>query len=259
MVASNNSIDNTVGATISGVTNTMTVQNPSNTASSAAQALITVGGTTSGSPWMQWTVGSTRSWALGQNNSDSQKLYLNYASAATVSPTTGTNMLFFDHTAPGMTLGAAHFVVFNTSALAQGTLANNGVNIYEVGTFQPTLIGGTSAGTTTYTTQLGAYIRYDNLVDLKANIVITAATGTGDARAGNLPFTINNSAHVPFGAIQVSGSGWTWPASRTQETLNGFTNDTFSLLNAIGSAVTGSNTQMANAALTLRYSFVYRI
>ena len=44
MPDSNSAINNTVGASISGVTNTLTVTNPSDTASSVARSTITVGG-----------------------------------------------------------------------------------------------------------------------------------------------------------------------------------------------------------------------
>ena len=58
------------------------------------------------------------------------------------------------------------------------------------GSWTPTLTGGTAAGSTTYTTQAGTYSLLGNILIATFNIVITGATGTGDARIGNLPFTI---------------------------------------------------------------------
>ena len=57
MADSNNAINNTVGASISGVTNTLTLTNPSNTASSAARETITVGGGFAGNPTLNFNVG----------------------------------------------------------------------------------------------------------------------------------------------------------------------------------------------------------
>lgn len=73
MSTSNNGIYNTVGASISGVTNTLTVTNPSNTASSAARETITVGGGTAADPTINWNVSGVTDWEMGIDNSDSDK------------------------------------------------------------------------------------------------------------------------------------------------------------------------------------------
>jgi len=74
MVASNNGIYNTVGASISGVTNTLTITNPSNTASSAAREIIRVGGGTAADPTINWNVSGVTNFEMGLDNSDSDKL-----------------------------------------------------------------------------------------------------------------------------------------------------------------------------------------
>lgn len=260
MVAANNAIDNTVGASISGVTNTMTIQNPSNTASSAAQVLITVGGTTSGSPWIQWTVGTTESFALGQNNSASQRLYLNYNNSASVSPTTGANMLRFDHTAPGIVLNDAAYIVFNTSALAVGSVANNGVSIYEKGTYTPTVVGGTTTGVTTYTVQTGYYVRYQGLVDLYGQVAYSSITGTGDLRLGSYPFTLNTGFGGAWGSMSINSNTTPWPAGRTQVNLFGQANQTYGTFNCIANGVVQANMQVTNTGNSpTRFSLFYRV
>ena len=65
----NNAINNTVGASNSGVTNTLTVTNPSNTASSDAQELITVGGSSAGDAYTTYQVLGSRTYSLGIDNS----------------------------------------------------------------------------------------------------------------------------------------------------------------------------------------------
>lgn len=81
MNTSNNPINNTVGASISGVTNTLTVTNASNTASSAARSKITVGGGSAADPTINFNVSGVTDWEMGIDNSDSDKLKINPSSA----------------------------------------------------------------------------------------------------------------------------------------------------------------------------------
>lgn len=66
-----NAINSNIGANISGVTNTLTITNPSNTASSAANCLCTVGGGTASDPTYQSVISGVTSWTWGCDNSDS--------------------------------------------------------------------------------------------------------------------------------------------------------------------------------------------
>jgi len=61
-------------------------------------------------------------------------------------------------------------------------------------TWTPTIIGSTVAGTGTYTTQSGTYSKIANIVFLRAYIVWTAHTGTGNMKIGGLPFTPSTTA-----------------------------------------------------------------
>lgn len=81
MVSANNAINDTVGASISGVTNTLTVTNASNTASSAARETIVVGGGTAGDPTINWNVSGVTNWEMGIDNSDSDKLKISQGTA----------------------------------------------------------------------------------------------------------------------------------------------------------------------------------
>ena len=69
----------------------------------------------------------------------------------------------------------------------------NTLDDYEEGTFTPTIVGSTSAGTGTYTTNTGKYTKIGNVVTLQVYINWTAHTGTGNMRIGNLPFTNGNA------------------------------------------------------------------
>ena len=81
MVQASNAIYNTVGATISGVTNQLTITNQSNTASSAARESITVGGTSAGNPTRNWNVNGSTDWEMGIDNAATQALKISQSAA----------------------------------------------------------------------------------------------------------------------------------------------------------------------------------
>jgi hypothetical protein len=65
----------------------------------------------------------------------------------------------------------------------------NTLDDYQEGTFTPVIEGSTSAGSGTYTTQIGDYTVIGNLCFFNITLVWTAHTGTGDMRITGLPFT----------------------------------------------------------------------
>lgn len=67
--------------------------------------------------------------------------------------------------------------------------SSTGLQMYRMGTFNPTVFGSTTAGTYTYTTQSGTYQRIGNVVTFQINVVWTAGTGVGQLCIGKLPFT----------------------------------------------------------------------
>lgn len=81
MVSTNNAINKTVGATISGVTNTFTVTNGSNTASSAARETIVVGGGSAADPTLNFNVSGVTNWEMGIDNSVSDNLTISQGTA----------------------------------------------------------------------------------------------------------------------------------------------------------------------------------
>ncbi len=68
----------------------------------------------------------------------------------------------------------------------------NTLDDYEEGTFTPTIRGTTTAGTGTYSTQNGTYIKIGRSVTVFGYIRWSAHTGTGSMQIGNLPFTSFN-------------------------------------------------------------------
>lgn len=81
MVESNNAINNTVGAKIDGVTNTLTVTNSADTVTSAARVTITVGGASAEDPTINFNVAGQTDWEMGIDNSDDDKWKLSQSTA----------------------------------------------------------------------------------------------------------------------------------------------------------------------------------
>ena len=69
----------------------------------------------------------------------------------------------------------------------------NTLDDYEEGTFTPTIYGGSTAGSTTYTNQSGIYTKIGRLVYFFVDVGWSAQTGTGDLAMGGLPFTCGSS------------------------------------------------------------------
>ena len=74
----------------------------------------------------------------------------------------------------------------------------NTLDDYEEGTFTPTLVGGSTSGTTTYNTQTGSYTKIGRQVTVTVDVDVSAMTGTGTLLIGNLPFTSASSFVAPL-------------------------------------------------------------
>lgn len=81
-------------------------------------------------------------------------------------------------------------IVLPNTSISSATI----LDWYEEGTFTPVVIGMTTTGVGTYTTQLGKYTRIGNRVDVQVSLNITAHTGTGTMRINGLPFTSASGA-----------------------------------------------------------------
>ena len=62
---------------------------------------------------------------------------------------------------------------------------------YEEGTFTPTVQGGVTLGTGTYSTQQGRYTRIGNKVFFDITVGVSAHNGTGQLQIAGLPFVLN--------------------------------------------------------------------
>jgi len=72
----------------------------------------------------------------------------------------------------------------------------NTLDDYEEGTFTPTVIGSSTAGTASYSIQQGRYTKTGNRVSISIVLLWSGGTGIGALRFAGLPFTANGQ--VPF-------------------------------------------------------------
>jgi hypothetical protein len=77
----------------------------------------------------------------------------------------------------------------------------NTLDDYEEGTFTPTVIGATTAGTASYTAQNARYTKIGRVVQFEIYMAWSSGTGTGGLRITGLPFTSANSTTYPAVAV----------------------------------------------------------
>lgn len=135
------------------------------------------------------------------------------------------------------------------------------LSVYAEGTWTPTVVGGGTAGTTTYSLQNGYYTKIGNMVTVWGQMNGSAATGTGAATIGGLPFTIKSQAgYAPQGSISLQNSAtWVYPTATTYATIQGTSNTTTAVIAMVGSAAATATLQMANAAFSLLFCLSYQV
>ena len=106
-----------------------------------------------------------------------------------------------------MTLTGGNFVVGTSGkgidfSATPGTGTSELLADYEKGTFTPTVIGTTTAGTATYAYAVGNYVKVGDAVNFQIIISWSAGTGTGNLALGGLPFTAGGSFYsVSIGRV----------------------------------------------------------
>jgi hypothetical protein len=71
----------------------------------------------------------------------------------------------------------------------------NTLDDYEEGTFSPTIVGTSTAGTATYNARVASYTKIGRFVQFEIYMYYSNGTGTGDLRISNLPFTANGTTY----------------------------------------------------------------
>ena len=81
----------------------------------------------------------------------------------------------------------------------------NFLDEYEEGTWTPTIIGSSTAGTASYTQQFGWYQRIGNTVYYAYRLNYTSGNGTGNLRVQGLPFTSSATIYNNVGSCFADG------------------------------------------------------
>lgn len=109
-------------------------------------------------------------------------------------------------------LPAGGAIVYNTSAGAIGAIGTNEISVVEYGTYTPAF----TAGTPTYSNQIGRYQRINKRVSVFVGMNVTGITSPTGNYAITLPFTTANVSNVAatgtwlaFGTNVASGAGKT--------------------------------------------------
>jgi hypothetical protein len=132
----------------------------------------------------------------------------------------------------------------------------NTLDDYEEGTFTPTAVGGTTAGTTTYTAQAGTYTKVGRMVTVNAVLDISNMTGTGNIVIGGLPFSVlTTSGTLACGSI-IAGN-LTLPASGSLVYVAG-SGTTSGLLYVVSSA-TGYQTVAVDTSWSAYITITYQV
>lgn len=215
-------------STESGETITLTVENTSDTADSQASIIAKVEGTSSGDTWTQYSVGSDRSYAIGIDNSDDQRLKITHDASDTVTPSTGTTLATLDPSTDNLWLNGVSF--------------DGGTNVLDLFVndvlFTPSIVGRTSAGTASYSEQVGRYSRIGNLIIATVNLSWSGHTGTGDMLVAGFPQVFGSVLSFFPGSVMLQNLPL--PANTVQCNLDGINNQTNAEVAAIinNSAIT---------------------
>jgi hypothetical protein len=92
------------------------------------------------------------------------------------------------------TTGGELYIDFGGST--GGAVTSRTLDDYEEGTWTPTIIGGTTAGTASYTQQAGNYTKIGRVVYIRFTVEWNSGTGAGILRISGLPFTVNADTYV---------------------------------------------------------------
>jgi len=85
---------------------------------------------------------------------------------------------------------------FSATTSGSGTMTSELLNDYEEGTFTPTIIGTSPAGTATYSVQIGRYTKVGRVVQFSIDINYSAGSGGGYLQVAGLPFQNSNNLAV---------------------------------------------------------------
>ncbi len=86
--------------------------------------------------------------------------------------------------------------VLGVASATSLTFGGSAMSTFAEGTFVPTVIGTSTAGTASYSNQVGRYTRINNRVFITLVLTWTGGTGTGNLKITGLPFTVQYTAGI---------------------------------------------------------------
>jgi hypothetical protein len=130
----------------------------------------------------------------------------------------------------------------------------NTLDDYEEGSWSPIIVGTSTSGTGTYSTQIGRYTKIGNIVIANGFLAWTAHTGTGNMWVGGLPFTTANTTSLYFPAT----IGYTLTLAVNANTvLAGYTN--FNSTNIILESLPVSGGSSASVAMDTAAGIIFAV
>ena len=126
----------------------------------------------------------------------------------------------------------------------------NTLDDYEEGAFTPVIQGTTTAGTGTYTSRVGAYVKVGRITYVTAEVTWSAHTGTGNLRIAGLPFAAGSDSlgQLAYTNLTVTGAPY------LELIDNQLYADALTLPTAGGSRAAVA----MDTAATIEFSFCYR-
>lgn len=132
----------------------------------------------------------------------------------------------------------------------------NTLDDYEEVTFTPTVRGSSTAGTTTYISQLGRATKIGRLVTVNFHVSISAMTGTGNLWIEGLPYTGSATTNnIGVGAALTDGLDW--PNGMTSMTVVNTENATYMRLYGCADNVALQPVQVENGTWGIYGSVSY--
>jgi hypothetical protein len=132
--------------------------------------------------------------------------------AAAVDQTTyvGTTAIALNRSSADQVLTGIQGITFPATQVSSADA--NTLDDYEEGTFTPTIVGTSVAGTGTYIVQRGSYVKIGDWVFVSFQVIWSGHTGTGNMRMSGLPFPNSNSENLE-GTVNLRYSDLTSPAN----------------------------------------------
>ena len=124
-------------------------------------------------------------------NSAGDTLFYN---GAVASNTRATSLKMTLNASGNLVFPSGKGIDFSAVTGGTGTATGNVLNDYEEGTFVPTVIGSTTAGTGDYPNRKGFYTKVGRIVTVNVWLQWTSHSGTGNMSFSGLPFIVQNIA-----------------------------------------------------------------